>query len=94
MMRNKEMDMNKELTPIGNIKDLMPICIAARKNAAKREALKIIREQMNAMDDMERDENGMTKEGAFEFRRACQAMFDAADAFEDWMNQEEKFGNK
>jgi len=93
-MRNKEMEMNKELTPIGNIKDLMPICIAARKNAAKREAMKIMRQQCEAMDAMERDENDMIKEGAFDFHAQIENMFEAMDAFEDWMNQEEKFGNK
>ena len=86
--------MNKELTPIGNIKDLMPICIAARKNAAKREAMKIMRQQCEAMDAMERDENDMIKEGAFDFHRANQAMFDAADAFDDWMMQEKKSRNQ
>jgi len=65
------------------------------KNFAEMEQrMASMREQMNAMDDMERDDNGMTKEGAFEFRQACQAMFDAADAFDDWMMQEKKFGNK
>jgi len=65
------------------------------KNFAEMEQrMASMREQMNAMDDMERDDNGMTKDGAFEFRRACQAMFDAADAFDDWMMQEKKFGNK
>jgi len=88
------MEMNKELTPIGNIKDLMPICIAARKNAAKREAMKIMRQQCEAMDAMERDENDMIKEGAFDFHAQIENMFEAMDAFEDWMNQEEKFGNK
>ena len=86
--------MNKELTPIGNIKDLMPMVIAARKNAAKREAMKIMRQQCEAMDAMERDENDMIKEGAFDFHAQIENMFEAMDAFEDWMNQEEKFGNK
>jgi len=62
--------------------------------AEMEQRMSAMREQMNAMDDMERDENGMTKEGAFQFRRACQGMFDAADAFDDWMMQEKKFGNK
>ena len=80
--------MNKELTPIGNIKDLMPICIAARKNAAKREALKIMRQKCEAMDAMERDENDMIEEGTHEFHGQVQNMFDAMDAFEDWMESE------
>ena len=53
-----------------------------------------MRMQMNAMDDMMRDENGMSTEDSFGFHAAVQAMFDAADAFDDWMMQEKKFGNK
>ena len=34
-----------------------------------------MRQQVEAMDDMERDENGMTKEGAFEFNGQVQALF-------------------
>ena len=53
-----------------------------------------MRQQMNAMDAMERDENDMIKEDAHEFHAKIQNMFEAMDAFEDWMNQKEKFGNK
>ncbi len=53
-----------------------------------------MRMQMNAMDDMMRDENGMSTEDSFGFHAAVHAMFDAAAAFDDWMMQEKKFGNK
>jgi len=94
MRKQREIDMNKELTPIGNIKEMMPMVIAARKNAAKREAMKIMRQQCEAMDAMERDENDMIKEDAHEFHGQVQNMFEAMDAFDDWMMQEKKFGNK
>ena len=58
--------------------------------AEMEQRMSAMREQMNAMDDMERDENGMSTEDSFGFRRACQDMFDAADAFDDWMMQEKK----
>tara|TARA_B100000787_G_C16095465_1_gene250947 strand:+ start:215 stop:418 length:204 start_codon:yes stop_codon:yes gene_type:complete len=47
-----------------------------------------MRQQMNAMDAMERDENDMIKEDAHEFHGQVQNMFDAMDAFEDWMESE------
>ena len=62
--------------------------------AEMEQRMAAMREQMEAMDEMERDENGMTKEGAFDFHRANQAMFDAADAFDDWMMQEKKSRNQ
>jgi len=49
-----------------------------------------MRQQVQAMDDMERDENGMTKEGAFEFNGQVQALFVALDTFEDAMVQAKK----
>ena len=71
-----------------------------QKNASKAEQQRYLQEmtamrmQMNAMDDMMRDENGMSTEDSFGFHAAVQAMFDAAAAFDDWMMQEKKFGNK
>ena len=58
--------------------------------AEMEQRMSAMREQMNAMDDMERDENGMTKEGAFEFNGQVQALFVALDTFEDAMVQAKK----
>jgi hypothetical protein len=79
MMRNKEMTMNTRFE-------------FHEKEMTQR--MTAMRMQMNAMDDMMRDENGMSTEDSFGFHAAVQAMFDAADAFDDWMMQEKKFGNK
>ena len=53
-----------------------------------------MRMQMDAMDDMMRDEHGMATEDSFGFHAAMQAMFDAADAFEDWKMHEKSGMNK
>jgi len=79
MMKNKEMIMNTRFE-------------FHEKEMTQR--MTAMRMQMNAMDDMMRDENGMSTEDSFGFHAAVQAMFDAAAAFDDWMMQEKKFGNK